>query len=239
MEECQSSNGLWGAEDHEVLRLLRSVYGNATAPRGLWKDVDRTFTQLGGQRIVGDASFWIWSEENPDAKNEADARRTIGFVGRHVDDFNRAGDLSSEKWLKIRDSIDKAYKWGSHKSQSFRHTGIDLEVCERGGERWVQLNQDHYIEGIPDLAVPAECLQQDPQSSLTSSEMAACPASLGALQWVATQTQLQICARVNLLLTELTVHKTLGVAKEINDLVKEVRKDPVTLKLWKLPEVKH
>ena len=69
--------------------------------------------------------------------------------------------------------------------------------------------------------------------------MAACRASLGALQWVATQTQLQICARFNLLLTELTVHKTLGVAKEINDLVKEVRKDPVTLKLWKLPEVKH
>ena len=58
-----------GAEDHEVLRLLRNIYGNATAPRGLWKDVDRTFTQLGGQRIVGDASFWIWTEENPDAKN--------------------------------------------------------------------------------------------------------------------------------------------------------------------------
>ena len=228
-----------GAEEHEVLRLLRNIYGNATAPRGLWKDVDRTFSQLGGKRIVGDASFWVWTEPNPDARNEADAFRTIGFVGGHVDDFNRAGDMENEKWLKIRDAIDKAYKWGTRKSQSFRHTGIDLEVCEKGEERWVQLNQDYYIEGISDLAIPPERLRQDPKSLLTPAEMAACRASLGALQWVATQTQLQICARVNLLLTELTVHKTLIVAKEINDLVKEVRKDPVTLKLWRLPEINH
>ena len=228
-----------GAEEHEVLRLLRNIYGNATAPRGLWKDVDRTFTNLGAKRIVGDASFWVWTEPNPDARNEGDAHHTIGFVGGHVDDFNRAGDMKNEKWLRIRDAIDKAYKWGSMKSQSFRHTGIDLEVCEKGDERWVQLNQDYYIEGISDLAIPLERLRQDPQLTLTPSEMAACRASLGALQWVATQTQLQICARVNLLLTELTVYKTVGVAKEIGDLVKEVRKDPVTLKLWRLPEVHH
>ena len=228
-----------GAEDHEVLRLLRNVYGNATAPRGLWKDVDRTFTQLGGHRVIGDNSFWVWTEPNPNPRNEADKNRVIGFVGGHVDDFNRAGDLSCEKWLEVRKAIDKAYKWGTMKTQSFRHTGIDLEVCEKGSERWVQLNQDYYIEGIADLAIPKERLQQDPNSPLTPSEIAACRASLGALQWVATQTQLQICSRVNLLLTELTVNKNLIVAKEIGDLVKEVRKDPVTLKMWHLPEVSH
>eukprot|EP00438_Fugacium_kawagutii_P003967 Skav207534 [mRNA] locus=scaffold756:114473:122071:+ [translate_table: standard] len=228
-----------GASDGEVLRLLRNVYGNATAPRGLWTDVDRTFTGLGGRRIIGDSSFWVWTEPNPSPRNEADQHRVIGFVGGHVDDFMRSGDTNNENWLQIRDKINKAYKWGSEKTQSFRHTGIDLEVCEKGGERWIQLNQDHYVEGLPDLAIPEERLRQDPKSTLSPSEMAACRASLGALQWVATQTQLQICARVNLLLTELTVYKTVAVAKEISELVKEVRKDPLTLKMWQLPEVKH
>ena len=38
------------AEDHEVLRILKNVYGNATAPRGLWKHVDETFQKLGAGR---------------------------------------------------------------------------------------------------------------------------------------------------------------------------------------------
>ena len=79
----------------------------------------------------------------------------------------------------------------------------------------------------------------DPNTPLTPSEMAACRATLGALQWTATQTQLHICARVNLLLTELTVNKNMAVAKELQDLVREVRQDPVCLRLWRLPSVQH
>eukprot|EP00435_Cladocopium_sp_Y103_P016458 s2780_g4.t1 len=52
-------------------------------------------------------------------------------------------------------------------------------------------------------------------------EVAACRAAFGALQWLATQTQVHICARVNLLLTELTVTKTLQTAKEIQAFIKE------------------
>ena len=41
------------------------------------------------------------------------------------------------------------------------------------------------------------------------------------------------------MLTELTVVKTIQVAKEIQDLTKEVRSNPITLKLWHMPEVQH
>eukprot|EP00435_Cladocopium_sp_Y103_P012521 s2780_g3.t1 len=109
-----------GAEDHEVLRILKNIYGNATAPRGLWEDIDR-----------------------------------------------------------------------------------------------------------------------DPNNELNANEISACRAALGALQWAATQTQVQICARVNLLLTELTVIKTIQVAREIQDLIKEVRGNSVTLKMWHMPEIQH
>jgi len=125
------------------------------------------------------------------------------------------------------------------KRQPHRHTGIDLEVHEKGSESWVQLCQDYYTEGIPDLCVPPERLRGDPNNELNSNEISACRAALGALQWAATQTQVQICARVNLLLTPLTVVKTIQVAKEIQDLIKEVRSNPITLKLWHMPETQH
>lgn len=81
-----------GASQDEVLRLLKNDYGNATAVRGLWQDVDKTFKKLGGRRAVGDASFRVWTEKNDNLRNEGDEYTTIiiGFVGGRVDDFNRA-----------------------------------------------------------------------------------------------------------------------------------------------------
>ena len=81
-----------GASQDEVLRLLKNDYGNATAVRGLWQDVDKTFKKLGGRRAVGDASFRVWAEKNDNLRNEGDEYTTIiiGFVGGRVDDFNRA-----------------------------------------------------------------------------------------------------------------------------------------------------
>ena len=225
--------------DKEVLRLLRNVYGNADAPRGLWADVDKTLSRLGGHRVVGDASFWVWTQPNPSPRNEADSHTVIGFVGMHVDDANRAGDLDNPSWLAVREQIDKSYKWGTVKSQTYRHTGVDLDVQEAGAERWVQLDQTFYAEALQDLSMNTERLRGDPKEKLTPSEMAACRASLGALQWLATQTQVQICGRVNLLLTELTVYQTVEVARELNGLIKEVRNNPVVLKLWRLPEAAH
>ena len=222
-----------------VLRLLRNVYGNADAPRGLWTDADKTLSRLGGHRVVGDASFWVWTQPNPSPRNEADSLSVIGFVGMHVDDANRAGDLENPLWREIREKIDKSYKWGTVKSQSYRHTGVDLDVQESGRDRWVQLDQTFYAEGLQDIAIDHQRLRGDPNQKLTPAEMAACRASLGALQWLATQTQVQICGRVNLLLTELTVHQTIEVARELNALIKEVRNNPVVLKLWRLPEVAH
>ena len=110
-----------GASDDEILKLLKNVYGNATAPRGLWKDVDKTFTRLGGHRVIGDSSFWVWTEPNDHPMNEADEHKVIGFVGGHVDDFNRAGaeyallkrfnrNRTFQQWDPISTEIKKLLK---------------------------------------------------------------------------------------------------------------------------------
>ena len=228
-----------GASDTELLRLVKNIYGNSTAPRGLWQDVDATFKKLGAHRIVGDASFWVWTVPNPKPMNKWDQNILLGYVGGHVDDFTLSGDLQDHRWMEIRKQILQAYKWGSQKQQSFRHTGVDLEIMEKGSERWAQLSQDFYMETLQDLTISPERLRGDPKAIMTDGEVAVCRASLGALQWVATQTQLQACARVNLLLTELTVNRNIMVAKEIQSLIKEIRSEPVTLKMWRIPEIQH
>ena len=203
-----------GAGDGELLRILRNVYGNADAPRELWHDVDAKLKSIGAYRLIGDSSFWIWVEENPTPINEADQYRLIGFVGGHVDDFMRAGDLCNDTQLQVRKSIDELYAWGSKKEENFRYAGLNVEVVNKSKERYVELNQDFYLEDLPPLAIRDERLRQDPKTNLTDGEMAACRASLGALQWAATQTQIQACARVKLLLTELTVNKNMAVEKK-------------------------
>ena len=135
----------------------------------------------------------------------------------------------------MRRQIDEAYKWGTMKEDVFRHTGVDVSVNTKGEDHWIGLNQDFYVETLQNVAIPEHRLRGDGSLTLTSDEVAACRASLGALQWVASQTQIQACSRVNLLLTELTVNKNITVAKEINDLIKEVRSNPMVLRLYRLP----
>ena len=81
----------------------------------------------------------------------ADRHILIGFIGGHVDDFNRGGDLQDPLWLEIRSKIDQAYKWGTTKVNNYRHTGLDLQVRPEGGQHYITVDQDFYVDGIPDL----------------------------------------------------------------------------------------
>jgi len=130
--------------------------------------------------------------------------------------------------------IHKGQHLQTHRLLLFRH----VDVCKQHGERWI-ISQEFYTETLPDIAVDKNRLKMDPKTPLTPAEMSACRATLGALQWTATQTQLQISARVNLLLTEPTVNKNMAVAKELQEMIREVRQDPICLRLWQIPSIKH
>ena len=116
----------------------------------------------------------------------------------HVDDFNRAGDMSSPVWQQARAAIDDAYKWGSTKSGSYRHVGADIEVKQNAKDgKFIEINQDFYVETLQNVAIPEHRLRDDGSSTLSSDELAACRAALGSLQWLPVQTQPQLCARCN------------------------------------------
>ena len=59
---------------------------------------------------------------------------------------------------------------------------------------------------------------------MTADEIGACRATWGNLQWLALQTQPQLSARCNLLASEIITKKHMAVARELQQMVGEIRK---------------
>ena len=231
VEELRQALGV-GSEG--ILRILRNIYGSTTAPRGLWLDLHKTLTNLGAQAALGERCLWVWlSKERMDGNHPL----AIGAMGGHVDDFHRIGDGSPE-WLAIKAKIDAAYKWGTVKKDNYRHAGMDiLTIKDSVGFNKIVIDQDFYVETLQDVDISPERLRDD--GPLSRGEVAACRASLGALQWLATQSQPQLCARCNLLLTDLVTVGTTETAREIQELIGEVRREPFKLSFVKFSEARH
>ena len=210
-----------GVSHDGIMKIMKNIYGSTTAPRGLWLDLHKKLTALGAIAVMGERCLWIWL-----SKTEKDGphRRVIGAMGGHVDDFHRIGDQRSAEWLAIRKSIDEAYKWGTAKVGRYRHAGTDIAtMVDRSGFKPIVVDQEYYIEGLEDIDIEAERLQQD--GPLSHRDLAACRASLGALQWLAVQSQPQLCSRCNLLLTEAVAAGTMQTAREIQAMIAEVRQE--------------
>ena len=154
-----------------------------------------------------------------------------------MDDFHRTGD-DSDEWLDIKRGIDTAYKWGMLKTGSYRHAGTDVSTeKDVHGYDKIVVDQSYYIEGMSDVNISPDRLRGE--ENLTGKDIEACRTTLGALQWIAVQTQPLLCARCNLLLTELVTAGTMATAREIQQLVSETRQEPFKLEFCKLKEVKH
>ncbi|CAL1139358.1 unnamed protein product [Cladocopium goreaui] len=230
-----------------VMRILKDFYGSTTAPRNLWQNIDVSLKSLGAHRIAGDPCFWLWRvPADPKTLPPHDPKdaesfkwKTLGFMAGHVDDFHRAGDLQDERWLKIRSSIDTMYKWGQLKKNEYRHAGTDLSMTtDPNYGRCLVVDQSYYIEMLEDVQIDPQRFSMT-SSPLTAKEISACRASIGALQWVAVQTQPLACARCNLLLSELSQQPTMQLAQELQELIRELRKSSTVLKFFRLPKVHH
>ena len=225
-----------GVPEGSALRILRNIYGSTTAPRGLWLSLSQKLESLGGIPTLGERCLWCWY-----SKTEKDITgkhpRLIGMMGDHVDDFHRIGDRTSAEWCEVCQRIDSAYQWGTIKKGSYRHAGCDVHtVIDRTGKFSIRVEQQSYVESLADIDIPPERLRSN--GPLSSHEVGACRAALGALQWLAIQTQPLLTARCNLLLTEITMGGTLEHACEIQTMIGEVRNHATVLEFFHLPDVK-
>ena len=229
-----------GIPEGGVMRILKDFYGSTTAPRNLWQNVNDTMVQLGATRINGDACFWLWRVPVDEKASEENMEwKTLGFLAGHVDDFHRAGDCSDPRWLAVRSAIDAQYRWGSTKTNQYRHAGTDLTMTQDPEfGRCLVVDQSYYIEGLEDVGIDPQRFSQS-KEIMNANEIRSCRASIGALQWVAVQTQPLISARCNLLLSELSESPRMCVAQEIQEIIRELRKSSTTLKFFRLPKVNH
>ena len=222
-----------GLSETGIMRILRNIYGSTTAPRGLWLDLHKKLIGLGAVPILGERCLWGWfssSEKDETGKFP----KLLGAIGGHVDDFHVVGDANNAEWNVIFGKVLSAYCWGTSKQGSYRHAGTDIQtISQKNGEFSIRVNQDAYIETVMVVSIEPERWSQ--QGPLTKGEVASCRTALGALQWLAIQTQPQLCARCNLLLTEVVTNGTLETAREIQQMVSEVRADPHCLAFFKLP----
>ena len=224
-----------GVSEDGILRILRNIYGSTTAPRGLWLDLHKTLCNLGAVPILGERCLWVWLSSHVMDQGHP---KVIGAMGGHVDDFHRLGDPDSEEWRVVKASIDSAYKWGMIKSGAYRHAGTDLQTLkDSNGNMKVVVDQEFYVDGLQDLEIDPDRLRQE--GPLTKAETAACRGSLGGLQWLAVQTQPQLCSRCNLLLTEVVTDGTLQTAREIQAMIGEIRREHYKLEFFKMPKASH
>ena len=110
-------------------------------------------------------------------------------------------------------------------------------IQQPNGAFIIEIDQDAYVESLPDLKIPVTRLRA--QGQMYPKEVAACRTALGGLQWLAIQTQPQPRSRCNILLTEIIVNGNLEHVREIQAMIGEVRKSLQKIRFVRPPDVQH
>ena len=116
--------------------------------------------------------------------------------------------------------------------------GTDIQVSrDDDGDLVITVGQQYYVDSLHDIDISADRLRNE-NAQMTSHEIAACRGALGASQWLAIQTQPQLCARCNLLLTEVIKFGKMCFAMEIQRMICEIRRESYELKFFKHKKAK-
>jgi len=110
--------------------------------------------------------------------------------------MNRVGDLQSSEWQHICHQIEKAYKWRTMKTRSNRHAGTDISTIDTPNGFKIVVEQDAYVESLPDLNIsPERTRPSGPLSKQAAARRTSLGGhQLGGLRWLAIQTQPQLCS---------------------------------------------
>ena len=185
-----------------VIRLLKSVYGLTTAPLEWYAQVDRVLQELGGRQTSADPCVWTFCGSNGEH---------IGIIGAHVDDFLIAGDEGPERKTTI-ETLLAAFRWTPWEERTFKQCGVMIEQQPDGS---IIQHQEEYLALMEEVKLESK-RSKELTSPVTESERTQLRALLGGLQWMVTQTRLDVSVDVNLLqscVTTATVENILTADK--------------------------
>lgn len=203
--------GLAGVQAGSLIRLLKSAYGLADAPRQWWLKFAKILRSAGWvESRLERAMFYLYDKTG----------KLVGQSGCHVDDFLVTGvGPTYERSLEV---LKREIKWGAWKVNEFTHCGRDIS---RDSKFDVIVDQSKYVQNLQEVVCETNRLAV----KMTDKEYEQTRGLLGSLGWATKQSQLHGSFGVSTLLSEIN-NRDRSTIKKANKLLQKIQSSCLKLR---------
>ena len=195
----------------EVGKLNKGAYGLIDAPYLWYCALVTELQKLGFVATPFDPCLFVLRMP----AGESNAGALAGVLGVHVDDGIGGGNEFYQEKIKL---LEKKFPFGSHKTQAFTFTGI--EVNQRG-DNSIHLSQSSYVRKIKPIAIDINRKSQT-NSPVTENEKLALRGLIGSLQYASTNTRPDLASKLSFLQSAIN-NATVDTLLERNRLLHEAK----------------
>lgn len=186
---------------NEICELLKSAYGLVNAPYLWYCELRDTLLSLGFKISPLDPCLFVLPSEDSKQSCKID-----GILGIHVDDGLGAGN---QRYQETISQLEKIFPFGSKRSKDFTFTGIHIRQDSSFN---IHIDQKGYVQDIQPISIDRDRRKKD-TLTINEVERQGMRGLIGSLQYAATNTRPDICARLSFLQSKITK----GCIKDLHD----------------------
>ena len=194
------------------MKLIGSVYGLRNVPRSWYLRVRKDLEALGWRcHQLDQCVFMLYDGDN-----------LIGICGVYVDDFIIAGSSNNKKWQTAKAKLKGLYKWGKWESDSFTLCGVRYRQKR---DYSVEMDQQEFTRKLSttEFHLPKNLYNINGKNKIDSTGMTSLRGMNGSLQWLATNTRIDLAAKVSLSASE-TANPTIESLQKANKIIRQAHK---------------
>ena len=143
----------------------------------------------------------------------------MAFCGVYVDDCITVGDLQNPKWLAQKEKLKILYQWGKWETHKFKLCGIDYEQRE---DYSIKMTQTSYTQSLKPTEYPPKLKKQNGNTALDAHGVKCLRGINGTLQWLVSNTRVDLAARVSLSASE-TANPTVDSLQKADKIVRQAQ----------------
>eukprot|EP00435_Cladocopium_sp_Y103_P067523 s922_g30.t1 len=202
--------GVPGASDRQLLRLLKTCYGLTDGPYAWYQHISRILLELGYEKSRADPCLFFLRGHG--------GKEVNGIIGLATDDMIHGGDKNH--WTRM-DWLKKNYQMGKYTTGNGKFTGKNIVQNKNGS---ISIHQGHYIKQLQRIEI-SRTRASEKFAQCTEEEIAALRCLIGGLSWVAKESRPDIAGRVALLQQSMP-HPFVKDMIEGNSILTDLQKDP-------------
>ena len=196
----------------QILRLVKGAYGLVDAPFLWYQALRSELLRLGLEEAPWDPTVFIMRDPL--------TRRPKGVIGMHVDDGLCGGD---DDFVTLLKKLESKYAFGSHKTNAFTYTGIEMRQKADGA---IIMSQSAYVRAVNPIKISPD-RRRSPDEPISNEERHQLRALIGSLQYAAVNTRPDLCSKLGALQsavpratveTLITANKVLHEAKHHHEV---------------------